>query len=95
MPAENLLTPDFVRRVLWNPPGTREEEPLTRAVAVALRDMGARAWQVRLTAPLLASAVLQADREAAAGGRRLLRGSLRRTLRRPCRPSGSGSPSPD
>jgi ribonuclease D len=67
VPAENLLTPDFVRRVLWSPPETREEEPLTRAISMALRDMGARAWQVRLTAPLLASAVLAADREAAAG----------------------------
>jgi ribonuclease D len=67
VPAENLLTPDFVRRVLWSPPESREEEPLTRAIAMALRDLGARAWQVRLTAPLLASAVLRADREAAAG----------------------------
>jgi ribonuclease D len=61
LPAENLLTPDFVRRVLWTPPETRELEPLTRAISVALRDLGARAWQVRLTAPLLADAVLGAD----------------------------------
>jgi ribonuclease D len=61
VPAENLLTPDFVRRVLWTPPSSRALEPLTRAISVALRDMGARAWQVRLTAPLLADAVLAAD----------------------------------
>ncbi len=67
VPAENLLTPDFVRRVLWTPPHTREEEPLTRAMAMTLRDFGARAWQVRLTAPLLAEAVLAADREVAEG----------------------------
>ncbi len=66
VPAENLLTPDFVRRVLWTPPETREEEPLTRAMAMALRDLGARAWQVRLVSPLLSEAVLRADREAAA-----------------------------
>jgi ribonuclease D len=64
VPAENLLTPDFVRRVLWSPPKTRDLEPLTRAISVALRDLGARAWQVRLTAPLLADAVLAADAEA-------------------------------
>jgi ribonuclease D len=63
VPAENLLTPDYVRRVLWAPPETREPEPLTRAISVALRDLGARAWQVRLTAPLLADAVIQADAE--------------------------------
>jgi ribonuclease D len=64
VPAENLLTPDFVRRVLWTPPPSRDLEPLTRAISVALRDMGARAWQVRLTAPLLADAVLAADQAA-------------------------------
>jgi ribonuclease D len=64
VPAENLLTPDFVRRVLWTPPPSRDLEPLTRAISVALRDMGARAWQVRLTAPLLADAVLAADEAA-------------------------------
>jgi ribonuclease D len=63
VPAENLLTPDYVRRVLWSPPETREPEPLTRAISVALRDLGARAWQVRLTAPLLADAVIAADAE--------------------------------
>ncbi len=67
VPAENLLTPDFVRRVLWNPPSIREEEPLTRAMSMALRELGARAWQIRMTAPLLAQAVLTAEREAAEG----------------------------
>ena len=64
VPAENLLTPDFARRLLWSPPATRDLEPLTRAISVLLRDMGARAWQVRLTAPLLADAVLAADEPA-------------------------------
>jgi ribonuclease D len=63
VPAENLLTPDYLRRVLWAPPTAREPEPLTRAISVALRGLGARAWQVRLTAPLLADAVLTADAE--------------------------------
>jgi len=68
VPAENLLTPDLVRRVLWAPPSSRDPEPLTRAISVALRDMGARAWQVRLTAPLLADAVLAADETATESG---------------------------
>ena len=63
LPAENLLTPDFLRRVLWTPPEAREPEPLTRAISVALRDLGARAWQVRLVAPVIADAVLAADAE--------------------------------
>ena len=61
MPAENLLTPDYLRRVLWTPPAVREPEELTQAVSVALRELGARAWQVRLTAPLLAAAVIEAE----------------------------------
>ena len=62
VPAENLLTPDFLRRVLWTPPETRDPEPLAQEVSVALREMGARAWQVRLMAPLIAAAVLEGDR---------------------------------
>jgi ribonuclease D len=61
LPAENLLTPDFLRRVLWTPPEPRELEPLTRAISVALRDLGARAWQVRIVAPVVAESVLAAD----------------------------------
>ena len=61
VPAENLITPDYLRRVLWTPPAAREPEELTQAVSVALRDLGARAWQVRLTAPLVAAAVLEAE----------------------------------
>jgi ribonuclease D len=89
LPAENLLTPDFVRRVLWTPPATRELEPLTQAISVALRDLGARAWQVRLTAPIVAEAVLVADSESEAGATRSGSPSG------PASPSeGSASPSP-
>ena len=56
MPVENLLTPDFLRRVIWSPPAT--EGPRVEAkVAQALRDLGAREWQISLTAPLLADAI--------------------------------------
>ncbi|WP_051778253.1 HRDC domain-containing protein [Kitasatospora phosalacinea] len=58
LPAENLITPDLVRRVSWEPPA----EPDSDAVAAALRALGARAWQTDLVAPALAKAF----REAAA-----------------------------
>ena len=52
VPVENLLTPDYVRRVLWQPPAAEPE-----AVAEALRELGARPWQVELTASILAEAI--------------------------------------
>ncbi len=54
VPVENLLTPDYVRRVLWDPPGSEVEE-----VAEALRSLGARAWQVELTAGILAASIAE------------------------------------
>lgn len=56
MPTENLLTPDTLRRVCWQPP-----EPVTPAsVAEVLRSNGARSWQVQATAPAIAQAILEA-----------------------------------
>lgn len=48
VPVENLMTPDIVRRVLWEPPLD------LRARLVELR---ARPWQVDLLAPVLAEAL--------------------------------------
>ena len=67
LPVENLTSPDVVRRALWAPPDAREAEPLTVALAQVLADHGARPWQVAHVGPLLVAAVLEADREAAAG----------------------------
>jgi ribonuclease D len=55
VPAENLLSPDTVRRVMWEPAGSDAE-----SVGVQLRGLGAREWQVTLTAPMLADAVASA-----------------------------------
>jgi ribonuclease D len=55
MPQENLITPDTVRRVCWEPPGDRSEA----AVAEALRGYGARPWQIEQVTPLLAEALKQ------------------------------------
>lgn len=57
LPQENLITPDTVRRVCWEPPGDHSVE----AVAQALTELGARPWQVELVAPLLAQAVTVTD----------------------------------
>ncbi|MFD5437155.1 HRDC domain-containing protein [Kitasatospora sp. NPDC127067] len=52
LPAENLITPDLVRRVSWQPPA----DPGPEGVAAALRGLGARQWQVDLVAPAVAAA---------------------------------------
>ncbi|KPI10465.1 3'-5' exonuclease [Actinobacteria bacterium OK074] len=53
MPQENLITPDTVRRVCWEPPGVVSAE----AVGSALAGYGARAWQVEQVAPVLVAAL--------------------------------------
>jgi ribonuclease D len=57
LPAENLISPDLVRRVSWEPPAGADAE----AVATALRGRGARRWQVALVAPVLATAFAAAE----------------------------------
>ncbi len=52
LPQENLITPDTVRRVCWEPP-----EPAASAVSEALAGYGARPWQVELVTPLLVEAL--------------------------------------
>lgn len=53
MPQENLITPDTVRRVCWEPPS----DPSVATVAEALAGHGARRWQVEQVAPLLSKAL--------------------------------------
>ncbi|MFE2584094.1 HRDC domain-containing protein [Streptomyces sp. NPDC059378] len=53
MPQENLITPDTVRRVCWEPPKSTDVE----STAAALAGYGARPWQVELVAPALAEAL--------------------------------------
>jgi len=66
LPAENLLLPDTLRRVVWDPPATRDPAALLDALVDQLAARGARGWQVALGAPVLVEAVLVADAEAAA-----------------------------
>ena len=53
MPTENLLPPDAVRRISWEPPDPAD--PL--AIEAALSSFGARRWQVELTSGPIADAV--------------------------------------
>lgn len=46
MPTENLLAPESLRRLAWSPPDQLEDE----VIASALRHLGAREWQIELTA---------------------------------------------
>ena len=55
MPAENLLQPDSVRRLAWQPP----DPVTTEAVAADLSGYGARPWQVQLTSAPIAGALLR------------------------------------
>ena len=51
---ENLLTPDYLRRVAWRPPAELSEEGVAEELAI----LGARQWQIEITAPLIAQAFL-------------------------------------
>lgn len=52
IPVENLLKPDLLRRVCWQPPPSLDVD----TIASVLTDAGARAWQVSLVAPELVKA---------------------------------------
>ncbi|HEU4542421.1 MAG TPA: ribonuclease D [Jiangellaceae bacterium] len=52
LPVENLLAPEALRRVAWTPPDPVTEE----TIAAAFRSYGARDWQIRLTAGVVAQA---------------------------------------
>jgi ribonuclease D len=62
VPAENLLSPDLVRRLCWDWQGGAGPDPETDTATTAaadafLRDAGARAWQRALVVPVLAPAL--------------------------------------
>ncbi len=61
VPTENILSPDLVRRVTWEPPGGGGD--LSDRIAARLAELGGRAWQVELTTPLLTEAIEEAPPE--------------------------------
>ncbi|MEO6941620.1 MAG: HRDC domain-containing protein [Terrimesophilobacter sp.] len=57
IPVENLLTPELLRQVAWEPP-----EPLTvDSVRTMLATGGARPWQRDATAPVIVNAFVEAS----------------------------------
>lgn len=53
LPVENMLQPDLVRRICWEPPEPVDQD----AVVDRLRVGGARTWQLELTADALTAAL--------------------------------------
>lgn len=53
LPQENLVSPDTVRRICWEPPQVVD----TESVESALAYYGARPWQVELVTPVLVRAL--------------------------------------
>ncbi|WP_437111482.1 HRDC domain-containing protein [Streptomyces sp. enrichment culture] len=53
LPQENLIAPDTVRRVCWEPP----QDPTEESVAEALAGHGARPWQIEQVTPALLTAL--------------------------------------
>jgi ribonuclease D len=60
LPVENLLAPDALRRLSWDPPQSAD----AGTVSLALSAYGARPWQVELTAGPLAEALKSGEAEA-------------------------------
>jgi ribonuclease D len=59
IPPENLISPDFVRRLCWNPPEGATMTLHVSQVIQALNNLGARQWQSDIVGPLIASALLE------------------------------------
>ena len=57
IPVENLLTPETLRRICWEPPPDTSEE----GMAMALREAGAREWQISALVPVLVPALFPPD----------------------------------
>jgi ribonuclease D len=64
IPDENVLTPDFLRRLCWEPP----LDVSTESLEVALRHRGARQWQIDALAAPLAEAFVAARQQPAPEG---------------------------
>lgn len=57
VPQENLLNPEYQRRVAWEPPAPATEE----TVAARLAELGARPWQVEHLADPLTDALIRPE----------------------------------
>jgi ribonuclease D len=57
IPVENLLTPELLRRLAWTPP----EQIDTVTISDSLERLGARPWQIELTATVITAAFVEAS----------------------------------
>ncbi|WP_300265773.1 HRDC domain-containing protein [Microbacterium sp.] len=64
MPTENLLKPDFLRRLAWAPPVLTEA-----ALSAALAELGARPWQIEQTVQKILDAFVESMQQPAEGER--------------------------
>lgn len=62
LPTENLLTPDLLRRVCWNPPSFDPSD-----IGASLAELGARPWQIDACAEPISEAFVQAHQNLASG----------------------------
>lgn len=60
IPVENLLTPDLLRRLSWNPPGDLQ----LNSVRNGLTELGARPWQVDAISQVILNAFVEAGQTA-------------------------------
>ena len=56
MPAENLITPEFVRRICWD-----QTQAKLDVVEEKLKKLGARPWQIEQVAPVLVGALTETE----------------------------------
>lgn len=61
IPAENLISPEVIRRICWAPPAASTTSIDVTSVAEAMAALGARPWQVEIVAPPLAAALLERE----------------------------------
>ena len=61
IPAENLISPEIIRRICWAAPEDSMHTLNIEAVASAMADLGARDWQVGIVAASVASALLERE----------------------------------
>jgi ribonuclease D len=64
LPVENLLTPETLRRLAWDPPIPFDAATIT----AGLVELGARPWQVEAVAETVAEAFVDAHQEPEATG---------------------------
>ncbi len=57
LPPENLVTPDYIRQICWQPPQVITSDSIANALAA----FGARQWQIGLVSEAVASALIAAE----------------------------------